>query len=321
MLAKVTQSLFSLGILILLASLVGCSSTPIKKNQYSREASTLALNTGRYGHAVVNNGSHIFVIGGAGSRGLLSNIEIITPQTGAIEEVNNTLIPRRYHTAVWDGKNSIYIMGGMSPVTNKNTRMFKREPRIEVFDIPTRQTKIIGKMPEPRRFGSAQYYDGQIFFIGGSFKKSVTSTVSIYDIKQDKWKLAANMPQAKETKTIQNGQYLYTVGGYDGKSSVTAFERYDITSGEWQSLASLPQKVSANSVVVFDDKIFSFGDYTELDSSMIYDFKTETWKQTNIGYLSSRHNAATALNNKMYVIGGNIDGSGSHLNTIQVFGL
>lgn len=321
MLVKVTQPLFSLRILILLASLVGCSSTPIKKNQYSPEASTFALNTGRYGHAVVNNGSHIFVIGGSGSRGLLSNIEIISLQTGAIEEINDTLIPRHYHTAVWDGKDSIYIMGGMSTVTNKNTRMFNRESRIEVFDIPTHQTKIIDKMPVPRGFGSAQYYNGQIFFMGGSFKKSVTSTLSVYNIKQDKWKLTTNIPQAKETKTIQNGQYLYTVGGYDGKFSVTALKGYDTTTGKWQSFAALPQQISANSVVVFDDKNFSFGDYTKLKNSLTYNFKTEAWQQAKIRYLSSRHIAASVLNKKMYVIEGNIDGSGSHLNTTQVLGL
>jgi N-acetylneuraminic acid mutarotase len=270
---------------------------------------------------VVNNGSHIFVLGGSSKQGLLSNIEIINPQTGAIEQVTDTIIPRRYHTAVWDGKDSIYIMGGMSPIMIKNKRRFMRDPRIEVFDIHTRQTKIIGKMPGPRRFGSAQYNDGKIFFVGGSNSNSATSTVGIYDVTSGKWKLTASMPTAKETKTVQYSQYLYTIGGYYGKSALKVFERYDMATGKWQSLASLPQNLSANSIVVFDDKIYSFGDYSKLDNTLEYDFKTEAWHQTQVGYLPSRHNAATVLNNKIYVIGGNIAGSGSHLDTIQVFGL
>jgi len=321
MLAKVTQPFFSLAVLLLLLSVSGCSSISTKESLLTREISTLSLNTGRYGHAVVNNGTHIFVLGGSSKQGLLSNIEIIDPETGAIEQVNNTLIPRRYHTAVWDGKDSIYIMGGMSPIMVKDKRRLMREPRIEVFDIPSRQTKIIGEMPGPRRLGSAQYHDGKIFFVGGSHRKYVTSTVSVYDVKENKWKLAARMPTAKDTKTVRYGQFVYTIGGYNGDSSMNAFERYDMTAGKWQSLAPLPHKLSANSVVVFNDKIFSFGDYTQLDTTLVYDFKTEAWHQTKVGYLPSRHNSATVLNNKIYVIGGNIAGSGSHLDTIQVFGL
>ena len=321
MLTNSTQPFFSIAILMLLILMVGCSSIPTKQSQLTQETSSLKLNTGRYGHAVVNNGSHIFVLGGSSKHGMLSNIEIINPQTGAIEQITNTIIPRRYHSAVWDGKDSIYIMGGMSPIMLKNKRRLIRDPRIEVFDIPSRQTKIIGLMPEPKRFGSAQYHDGQVFFVGGSSRKSSTSTVSIYDVKLDKWKLTTNMPTAKDTKTVQHGQYLYIIGGYSGKSPLNVFERYDMITGKWQSLGPLPQNVSANSVVAFNDKIYSFGDYSKLDNTLEYNFKTEAWHQTSIGYLPSRHNGATVLNNKIYVIGGTIAGSDSHLDHIQVFSL
>ena len=321
MFTKTTQAFFSLVIFILLTSLMGCTSIPIKESLLTSQAFTLKLNHGRYGHTIVNNGEHIFVFGGSGEHGLLSNLEIIDPKTGTIEQVNHVLIPRRYHTAVWDGKDSIYIMGGMSAVTYGKKRRLLRDPRIEVFDIPSRQSKIIGEMPAARRFGSAQYHDDKIFFMGGSRQYSATSTVGIYDVTKDKWQLTAKMPTPKETKTIQYGQYLFTIGGYNGKSPLNVFERYNITTGKWLSLAPIPQTLSAHSVVVFNNKIVSFGDYTKLDNTLIYDFKTEAWQQVTIGYLPSRHNAATVLNNEIYVIGGTTDGSGSHLDTIQVFGL
>ena len=321
MFTKTTQAFFSLVIFILLTSLMGCTSIPIKESFLTSQAFTLKLNHGRYGHTIVNNGEHIFVFGGSGEHGLLSNLEIIDPKTGTIEQVNHVLIPRRYHTAVWDGKDSIYIMGGMSAVTYGKKRRLLRDPRIEVFDIPSRQSKIIGEMPAARRFGSAQYHDDKIFFMGGSRQYSSTSTVGIYDVTKDKWQLTAKMPTPKETKTIQYGQYLFTIGGYNGKSPLNVFERYNITTGKWLSLAPIPQTLSAHSVVVFNNKIVSFGDYTKLDNTLIYDFKTEAWQQVTIGYLPSRHNAATVLNNEIYVIGGTTDGRGSHLDTIQVFGL
>jgi hypothetical protein len=318
---KIAQPFFSIAVLFLLISVAGCTSIPTKESLLTREESSLSLNTGRYGYAVVNNGAHIFVLGGASKSGLLLNIEIIDPQTGAIEQINDTVIPRRYHTAVWDGKDSIYIMGGMSVVTKGNKTQLQHDPRIEVFDIPTRQAKIFGNMPAARRFGSAQNHNGKIFFLGGSSRNSNVATVHIYDIKKDEWKLAANMPTAKNTRTVQYGQYLYTIGDYNGRSSVKAFEQYNITTGRWQSLPLLPQKLSANSVVVFDDKIFSFGDYTKLDNTLAYDFKTEAWHQVSIGYHPSRHGGATVLNNNFFVIGGHIAGNGSDLDLIQVFSL
>ena len=321
---RVTQPLLNLTILVLLTSIMSCTSTfntPSKKSLLTSQTSALKLTHGRYGHAIVNNSEHIFVLGGSGKHGLLSNLEIIDPKAGTIEPVHNHLIPRRYHTAVWDGKDSIYIMGGMSAVTYGEKRRLLRDPRIEIFDIPSRQSKIIGQMPRSRRLGSAQYYEDKIFFIGGSSRNAATSTVSIYHVTEEQWILTAKMPTAKDTKTIQYGQYLYTIGGYNGQSPLNVFERYDIAARKWQSLAPIPQRISAHSVVVFDNKIISFGDYTQLDKTLVYDFKTGAWQQTTIGYLPSRHNAATVLNNKIYVIGGTTDGSGSYLDTIQTFGL
>jgi hypothetical protein len=319
---KKAQPLFSFVVLILLTSLMGCTSIPSipsKESLLTSQAFTLKLNHGRYGRAIVNNGEHIFVLGGSGKHGLLSNLEIIDPKTGTIEQINNVFIPRRYHTTVWDGKDSIYIMGGMSAFTYGKKRRLLREPRMGVFDIPSRQSKIIGQILGANRLGSVQYHNDKIFFIGGSQQNSATSTVGIYDVTKDKWQLAEKMPTPKDTKTTQRGQYLFTIGGYNGKSPLNVFERYNISTGKWQSLASIPQKLSAHSVVVFDNKIVSFGDYTRLDNTLIYDFKTQAWHQTTIGYLPIRHNAATVLNNRIYVIGGNTDGSGSsrHYSSIR----
>jgi N-acetylneuraminic acid mutarotase len=86
-------------------------------------------------------------------------------------------------------------------------------------------------------------------------------------------------------------------------------------------LGTVTQKLSAYSVVAFNNKIISFDAYTKLDNTLIYDFETEAWRRSTIGYLPSRHNAATVLNNKIYVIGGTTNGRDSHLDTIQVFGL
>jgi N-acetylneuraminic acid mutarotase len=316
MLTKLTQPFFNIATLMLIVSLTGCSSTPSKENLLTRQESSLKLNTGRYGHVVVNNGEHIFVLGGSGKAGFLSDIEIINPKTNSVVQLKDKLIPRRYHTAVWDQKESIYIFGGMS----KSSKGIRPERRIEIFDIPSQQVSIIGEIPGPRRLASSQFVNGKVFYIGGSRKNSPTSTVAVYDIEKGRWKLTANMLTTKNTKTVLNGKHIYTVGGYYQKG-MKVLERYNLETKKWQSLDPMPQKLSAHSVVSHGNKIFTFGDYSELDHTHVYDISKQQWQQLGIGYLPSRHSSATILNNKIYVIGGNVASQGSHLDYIQVFSL
>lgn len=276
----------------------------------------MKLNTGRYGHVVVNNGKHIFVIGGSGKQGILSDIEIIDPVTNKVVQLKDKLIPRRYHSAVWDKKDSIYILGGITPY-KKGAR---RERRVEVYDIPSQQVSVIGNMPNPKRNASAEFKDGKIFYMGGSHHVSVTSNAAIYNIAEKKWRLAADMPTAKETDTVQTDTHIYAIGGYY-QTPLNVLERYSFKTQQWQSLAHMPQELSAHSSVIHNKKILTFGDYNKLGSTHEYNIDTQDWQKVEIGYLPSRHNSATVLNNKIYVIGGNIKSSGSYLNYIQVFEL
>jgi len=300
---------------LLFINLVGCASKPIGTSDQ------LTLKTARYGHGVVNDGHKIYVIAGANQSGFLSDIEIIDPSTNKINVLANKVIPRRYFSAVWDGKHSIYILGGVS-LKNKK---FRYEKRVEVFNTQTNTVSFAKPLPAPTRINSAVLLHDRIYVLGGAYPKnaklSPTALVAVFDIKNDSWVRAANMPTAKTTRAFVKDNFVYVVGGYDRVSSLDVFERFDPIKNQWLSLPSLPAKISAHSISLIENKLFIFGDYNNLTSTYSYDFDATKWEKLAIDYKASRHNATTTLGESTYVIGGNTGTKGPFLDYIQVFKL
>lgn len=309
-----SHTLLSIFILVLLA-LSGCATQP------NDSADSIALNNARYGHAAVNDGDKIYVIAGSNKNGFLSDIEIIDPKTQEIQVLVNKVIPRRYFSAVWDGKHSIYIIGGISRQNNKH----RYERRVEIFNTQTNEVTFGKEIPVSTRINTAVLLDNKIFVLGGAHPKnnklSATALVGMLDIKQNKWIRAADMPTAKTTRAIVKDGLIYVIGGYDRSSSLNVFERFNPKSNKWHSLPPLPVNISAHSVSLMNNTLLVFGDYTNLSSTYAYDFDTEQWQELNINYKASRHNAATTLGDVTYVIGGNTGGSGPFLDYIQQFKL
>jgi len=302
-------------ILFLSTVLTGCSSKPDLNSE------PLSLSTARYGHVAVNDSKKIYVIAGANETGYLSDIEIIEPIFGTTEVLKNRLIPRRYFTAVWDGKHSIYILGGVSIEDKK----FRYEKRVEVFNTITHEVSFAQPLPVPTRISSAVFLNGSIFVFGGASPKKrklkASPIVAVLNIAQKKWRRAADMPTAKTTRAVAKDGFIYVVGGYDRTSSLDVFEKFDPQLNKWESLPSMPVKISAHSLTAVKNKLFVFGSYNNLKSTYSYDFLTHIWEKINIGYKASRHNATTTLGDTTYVIGGNTGGNGPFLDYIQTFKL
>jgi hypothetical protein len=295
--------------------LTGCSS------KSDVEPDALSLSTARFGHAAVNDGEKLYVLAGGSRSGFLSNIEIIDPILGTTKVLYNKLIPRRFFSAVWDGKHSIYLLGGVS-LKNKELSF---EKRVEVFNTITHEVSFAQPLPVPTRINSAVFLNGNIFVFGGTYPNKgrfkASSVVAVLKIAQKKWVRAADMPTEKATRAVVKDGLIYVVGGYDGTSSLNVFERFDPQLNKWQSLPSMPVGISAHSLALIKNKLFVFGNYNDLKSTYLYDFQTETWKKIDIGYRASRHNATTTLGDTTYVIGGTTSSKGPFLDDIQTFKL
>ncbi|WP_417437859.1 Kelch repeat-containing protein [Idiomarina sp.] len=306
----------------------GCASAPDNTvNEPSINSSAPTLDKPRYGHAAVTDDESIYIIGGANKSGFLSSIEIIDPKTKETTVLQDKIIPRRYLTAVWDGKESIYIFGGIS----QQDGGFWQEKTVEIFNTRTQKVTTTTPMRVPRRFNSAVLLNDKIYVLGGSvyYPKAVergydlraTSLVTAFDINTKKWSRVANLSAARSTRAFTTGEQVCAVGGYDGFHKWSVFDCYDPTTGKWQLMPDAPTAISAHSVAVHNDKLYVFGDYDNLDQVLIYDFSENTWSNINIPYRASRHNATVVFGNEAFVIGGNTGGSGPFLDDIQVFSL
>lgn len=307
--------------IILLTSiltLIGCSTTAEK---VVPKDDNFKLETARFGHATVNDGKKIYVIGGANKKKYLSDIEIIDPETHEKVILKNRIIPRRYISAVWDGKESIYIIGGVS----KQSGRVKYERTIEVFNILTHDVTTVTPIPLATRTNSSVYLNNYIFVFGGSYhdNKSTTASaiVTVYDIKNDKWHRMADMPTARTAKAVEKDGLIYVVGGYNTRWALKAVEQFNPKTNKWATLASLPVELSGHSLAILNDKLYTFGDYKDSHLTFVYSFETKQWKQTNLNYKPSRHNASTVLNDTIYVIGGNTAATIGGLDHIQTFNM
>jgi N-acetylneuraminic acid mutarotase len=313
----VIHSKNSLLLFIILSLIVfsGCSSKP------DLNEDSLFLSNARFGHAAVNDGENIYVLAGSNKSGFLSDVEIIEPISGQTKVLYNKLIPRRYFSAVWDGKHSIYILGGVS-LKNKELIF---EKRVEVFNTITHEVSFAQPLPAPKRINSAVFLNGNIFVFGGTYpsKRYIRSSavVAVLKIAQEKWVRAADMPTAKATRAFVKDDFIYVVGGYDGTSSLKTFERFDPQLNTWKSLPPIPVGISAHSLTLVNNKLYVFGNYKDLDSTYAYDFTSLVWEKIDIGYKASRHNATTTLGDTTYVIGGTTGRKGPFLDYIQTFKL
>lgn len=306
----------------------GCASAPDSTvNEPSTDSPAPTLDEPRYGHAAVADNENIYVIGGSNKTGDLSSIEIVDPKTKETTVLRDKITPRRYLTAVWDGKESIYIFGGMS----EQKGGFGPEKTVEVFNTRTQKVTTTTPMRMPRRFNSAVLLNNKIYVLGGSvyypeavekvYALRATPLVTAFDLNTKKWSRVANLPVARDTRAFTVNDQVCAVGGYDGFHKWSVFDCYDPNTRRWQLMPDAPDSVSAHSVAVHNDKLYVFGDYDNLDQILMYDFSDNTWSYVDAPYRASRHNAAVVFGDEVFVIGGNTGGSGPFLDDIQVLSL
>ena len=297
----------------------GCSQTPSpRKIVYT--GNNFALEIPRAGHGFVADERQLYVFGGAVKNGTTGSIEIIDPKTRSIQVLRNHVTPRAHLSAVWDGKHSIYLIGGLSE-KGGNVRW---ESDVEVFNTQTREVTNVAPLPFPTRSNTAVFYEGKIYVFGGNYKDWDTNRmkrsdiVAIFGTDSDAWSLGPPMPVGKETEAVIYNDAIYTVGGYDGRNGLASLDKYHPADETWTTLSSMPEQISAHSAAVIDDVVITFGDYEDKSKTLIYQFARDTWQEIQFGFTPARHSAAAVLDGTIYVTGGSASPA-EYLNAIQIF--
>ena len=307
---SVRAAWFGLGLLAWLACLAGCATPPPVAPPEMR------LQTGRYGHDVVAADHRLFVVGGSGPGGLLGDVEVLDPKSGTAAVVATNLIPRRYHSAVLVGRR-IFIVGGESDLGP--------EPVVEIFDLDTRTVALGMPLPTPRRLSKAAWLGGSIYVVGGQdpgnrFAETATGVVEAYDVAKNAWRPVADLPTPRECAVVAAQGKLWAIGGFDGdEAALAVVETYDPKTDRWTRAPDLPFRMSAHSAQASRGAIYTFGDYRILDRVARLDLKKGTWTELDVPFVARRHNACAELRGEIFVVGGNVASSGSHLDLVQRF--
>ena len=247
-------------------------------------------------------GNNIYVIGGNSDNPASKNtIEkySITEKKSVI--VSGNLIPRYFGSAK-SYREKIYIFGGVNSTGNVESII----DAVEEFNPADNTVKIVSKMPTPRRIPATVEYKGRIFVIGGKIKNSENrvNTVEIYDIEKNSWSKGREMPTPRECATALVDNKIYAIGGFNGQEPLNKFEVYDIESGKWEKLPDIPVKISAHHCVVYNNKIYAFGDYYDPGRIAYYDLKEKKWVFLRVQFNPTNHNEVLLYKDIIYVIGG-----------------
>lgn len=316
---KKGKYLLSMFVILLGAFSVAAHSNTQNVESLSIEAlstKTLSLEKPRYGHGSVSDGRFVYLFGGSNDSGFIDDVEIIDTHTNTSMLLKDKTYARRYIAAVWDGEQSVYLVGGIS-------RAGRMASVIEVFNTETHEITQLADHPFPTRTNTAAYADNKIYVFGGSVLKkreiAVVNRVYVYDIEQDSWSRAADMPVAKETRAVKYGDGIYLVGGYNYLNPLPGFQRFDLTTGDWQHMADLPVPMSSHSVVVDGDYMYTFGNYDDKDDTYRYSFEDNLWQRLDIGYESRRHTAAVKSDIGLVVSGGTLRTRNGATDSLQIF--
>lgn len=277
------------------------------------------LLTGRQGTAAVALGDYVYIVGG-GSFGAVADIERLNVGTGKIEQINDQLLPRRYHRAI-EYENRIYIFGGQAP----GTATQPMEDAVEIYDPSTNKITRGAKMPHPRSHLAVARMGAYVVTAGGTEfdhdRTKHTGRVEIYDLKRDRWNAGPAMPTAREGQAAVVGAFLIIAGGFRAPQAVPTVEMFVPQENAWKALPPLARKVSAHSAAVLDKYLFLFGDYDRLDSVLAYNLSTRETTDVATDFEGFRHTAAAVHRGKIYIIGGNRDSGSAATDLIQVFAL
>ena len=280
----------------------------------------LRLQAERFGMPAVALDNALYVLGGHSNYGLVGTVERLAPGADATDVLSPPIHPRRFHVAAAHG-GKIYIAGGLQQMASA-TGVGPASAVFEEFDPTTCATRRLPDLLVPVCRPGIAVVGNCLYVVGGADPIGRRSAaVQRYDFDSGTWSRGADMPTAREGAIFAYHGRLYAPGGYDGTLAMRDFQVYDPEADDWSNLPQLPEKASAFQGVVVDHLLYIFGDFDELDRTVVYDFDTQQWARLELGYRPARHGGADRLGDDVIVAGGNVQTSPPYLARIQRFSI
>ncbi len=267
------------------------------------------------GTCVVNG--KIYAVGGASAPHVgISAVEEYDPGTDTWTRRAAMPTPRAgLGVSVVNGR--IYAIGG-APLGGRT---------VEEYDPGTDTWTRKADMPTARFLLSTCAVNGKIYAIGGATDTSgpAFKTVEEYDPATDTWARKADLPEPRylHAASVVDGKIYIIAGSWQAQTASQAVYAYDPATDSWEQRADAPTARSwlSGSASEADGRIYVIGGLVGPPSSIVeeYDSLTDIWvtrpdMPTPRGALST-----TALNGKIYVIGGTITLFNDVLSTVEEY--
>jgi hypothetical protein len=169
-----------------------------------------------------------YAIGGLDDTGTpLSSAERLDTDTGVWSLIASLPAPRYNFPAVFDGTNSIYILGGYN-----DTSSVVESASVMRYSVSNNTWTNVASLPVAVAGSAAAWGpDGQIYVAGGLSGGVATSTVQVYNPAANTWTISAALPSAVSLGALgvdTLGRLVFMGGMDSGSNDLTAVWRSQI---------------------------------------------------------------------------------------------
>jgi len=180
-----------------------------------------------------------------------------------------------------------------------------------------------GGAPSPRLWCTSVVHKGKMYLYGGHTTQGQSNIISDvksdlyeYDYAQRKWKQLEHQLGGKtEHKAVLYDGCIWFIGGYNGYDYTNDIYQYNPETQTSTLIETTGERFSPRSaltVVVWKDKLFTFGGWNGFSKTWFndvykFDFATKVWSKVNAqGTIPPQRTSHTAVvwQNKMYTFGG-----------------
>jgi len=178
-------------------------------------------------------------------------------------------------------------------------------------------------LPTPRSEVAAAVVDGRIAIVGGFLLDGSSSAqVDLYSPGQNRWSRLPDLPvPVNHAMAASDEKRLYVIGGY-GEGFRTKLRLAIVYErGLWRRLPQLPAARAAGGAAVVGGKLYVVGGVGETGLArqmLVLDRRRETWS-TATGPTPREHLAVTAVNGKLYALGGRTAGYDTNVKLLEVY--
>jgi len=310
------------------------------------------------GHNMVAHNNKIYTYGGWDGQNFQQNMYIYDPVTKTSSSGGGTTnLGRQYASMVAIG-DMLYVYGGFNGATAPAPTAKSND--ILIYDTinQTWNTAVttINPPTSGRYYHTAVVYNGNMYVYGGLIDNTdpvscpsaalPAPNTAYCTIQSDEfWEYNpatstwTQLPGsgivgfAQRAVLVGTDMYVYRSASAPGVSS-NELHKYSFSTGIWTTLTPLSatHDAYAPSMVYlpeYPDSLFLFGGYSfdlasvnpYLDETWEYSISTDSWKQVSSGATQRYHQAAVALDGRMYVFGGLYKESGVsyYLNDMWIY--